>query len=403
MKKLSLKIIGILIIGIIVLQNNISIAATKSELNAQQNEMDEKIDQAEEELSNIQSEKSETLEQVEQITAQISEYQNQIDQLDSKISDLNTQIADAQNQINQAQENYDKQEDLLEKRLVAIYEAGETSYLDVLLSSKSITDFISNYYLVTELTNNDAELLDSIQKQKQEIENAKSSLEQSKNELASSKASKQSITTQLQASKNEKDQYAAQLTESEKQTQAELEQFEADKRAITNELARIAREEEEARKQAQQNNGGSSNNLKPIVSTPSASGYIFPVAGLSRANIANKSYPSYPGHTGVDVNINVSGKTIVAVKSGTVQTSKAYISGGRYYSYGECIIINHHDGTMTLYAHGSPGSRRVQAGQEVSQGQPIMTVGTTGNSSGEHLHFEVRVNGYAVNPLPYLP
>ena len=401
MKSLCLKVVGILIIGVILLHNNVVIAVTNNDLD----ETQKKIDEAEEELNNIQNEKSETLKQVEQITAQISEYQNQIDQLDSKISDLNTQIEDAQNQINQAQEKYDKQEDLLEKRLVAIYEAGETSYLDVLLSSKSITDFISNYYLVTELTNSDAELLDSIQKQKQEIENAKSSLEQSKNELASSKASKQSITTQLQASKNEKDSYAAQLTESEKQTQAELEQFEADKRAITAELARIAREEEEARRKAQENNnsGGGSTNLKPIVDTPSASGYIFPVAGLSKANIANKSYPSYPGHTGVDVNINVSGKTIVAVKSGTVQTSKAYISGGRYYSYGECIIINHHDGTMTLYAHGAPGSRRVQAGEEVSQGQAIMTVGTTGNSTGEHLHFEVRVNGYTVNPLPYLP
>lgn len=399
MKKLSLRIIGILIITIIMVQSNVVVAVTNSDLK----ETNKKIEETKKELNDIQNKKSDTLKQVEQITAQISEYQDQIEQLDSKIGNLNAQINDAQNKINEEQKKYEKQEELLEKRLVATYEAGETSYLDVLLSSKSITDFISNYYLVTELASYDTELLESIKKQKAEIEKAKQTLEQSKNELASSKASKESVATQLKSSKKEKDVYAAKLSESEKQTQADLEQFEADKRAMTAELARIAREEEERRKQEQANNGGSSSNLKPPVTKPSASGYIFPVAGLSKANIANKSYPSYPGHTGIDVNIGVSGKTIVAVKAGTVQTSKAYIRNGKYYSYGECIVINHHDGTMTLYAHGAPGSRRVTAGQEVSQGQAIMTVGTTGNSTGEHLHFEVRVNGYTVNPLPYLP
>lgn len=396
MKKLSLKILGLLIIGIILIQSNIVLAVSQTDLS----ETNKKIQQAEDELDNIQSQKSETLKQVEQITSQISDYQSQIDELDTKISDLNSKIAESEEKLKKAEEDHTKQEKLLEERLVVTYEAGETSYLDFILSSESITDLISNYYLVTEVATYDAELLEKIQKQKEEIEKAKQELESSKQELNTSKASKQSVATQLSSSKQEKNKHVAKLSEDEKQTQAELEQFEADKRQITNELAKIAREEEEKRKKAEQNGN---NKYPPIVDKPSASGYVFPVAGLSKANISNKNYPSYAGHTGVDVNIGVSGKTIVAVKAGTVQTSKAYINNGKYYSYGECIIINHHDGTMTLYAHGSPGSRKVSQGQSVSQGQAIMTVGTTGNSTGEHLHFEVRVNGITVNPLPYLP
>lgn len=399
MKRIVIKILGVLLIGIIIAQTNITIAASKTELTNSASETDQKIKQAQEELEGIQGDKSEAMNQVETLIGQISDYENQIAQLDNQIGDLNTKIEEAQNNLNKKQEDYDKQEELLEARLVSYYMAGDTSYLDYLLTSKSITDFISNYYLVSELAQTDMELLDTIQKQKEEIENAKTQLENSKNELATSKASKQSVATQLQASKNQKDQYVAQLTEQEKQTQAELEQFERDKKEIQAELAEIARQEEEARKNS---NNGTVNDV-PEISNPSASGYVFPVAGLSKANINNKNYPSYPGHTGVDVNINVSGKTIVAVKDGTVTRSKAYISNGKYYSYGECIVINHHDGTATLYAHGLPGSRRVSQGDTVKQGQPIMTVGTTGNSSGEHLHFEVLVNGIPVNPLPYLP
>lgn len=391
MRKLILRIFGIIVVGVFLLQSNVAIAASSL------SEVDKQIKEKEEEIDGIKEEKSEALSEVEELTVQISEYQKQIDELDSKIDDLNNQISEAEAKLNEAQEKYDKQEELLEARLVVAYEEGETSYLDVLLASESITDFISNYYLVTELATSDAELLESIQKQKEDIEQAKTNLENSKKELNTSKASKQSVATQLQSSKNEKDAKVAQLTSDEKQAQAELEQFEADKRAIQAELARIAAEE--AKKQPQ--NGGSTTT---VPSNPSSSGYIFPVAGLSKANINNKNYPSYPGHTGVDVNINVTGKSVVAVKSGTVVTSKALRNpNGTYRSYGEYVVINHHDGTMTLYAHMLSGSRKVVEGQSVSQGQVIGTVGSTGNSSGTHLHFEVLINGNPVNPLPYLP
>lgn len=389
MKKIVLKMLGIILVAIFFLQSNMVIAASSlSDVNKQ-------IEEKEEEIDEIQEEKSATMNEVEELTFQISEYQNQIDELDSKISDLNNQISEAESKLNEAQAEYDKQEELLEARLVVAYEEGETSYLDVLLASESITDFISNYYLVTELATSDAELLENIQKQKEEIEQAKANLENSKKELDTSKASKQSVATQLQSSKNEKDAKVAQLTSDEQQAQAELEQFEADKRAIQAELARIA--EEEAKKQ--QSNGN--NDYNSVPNNPSSSGYIRPIVGYS----ITTGWYGYAGHTGVDFSgSGIAGKPVLAAKAGTVVTSTALKnSNGTYRSYGEYIVINHHDGTMTLYAHGAPGSRLVREGQSVSQGQQIMSVGTTGNSTGYHLHFEVRVNGKPVNPAPYLP
>ncbi len=390
MKKIILKLIAIIVITIICLQYNV-LAASKSELSADSKETQQKIDDAKEELEGIKTEKSETLQQVEELMSEISQKQNEIDDLDSEIADLNSQIQDAQNKLNEKQENYDKQEKLLEERLVATYEAGETSYLDVLLSSDSLTDLISNYYLVSEITENDLNLMEEIKKEQQEIENAKSTLENSKKELDSSKSEKQAKATQLQETKNQKDAYVAQLNEDEKNTQAQLEQFEQDKRNIQAQLAEIARKEAE-----QMASSGASN----VSNNPSSSGYIRPVAGYS----ITTGWYGYAGHTGVDFSgAGISGKPVLAVKDGTVVTSTALKnSNGSYRSYGEYIVINHHDGTMTLYAHGAPGSRRVSAGQSVKQGQQIMSVGTTGNSTGYHLHFEVRVNGRPVNPAPYL-
>lgn len=403
MKKLSLKIAGILIIGIFLLQSSVAMAATKAELNNSKTETDKKIEEAKEELEGIQTEKSETLKEVEKLTTQISEYQSQIDTLDSQISELNSKIEEAQTNLDKAQKDYQKQEELLEARLVATYEAGETSYLDFILTSDSITDFISNYYLVTEVAANDAELLDKIQKQKEEIEQAKETLENGKQELATSKASKQSVATQLKDSKSQKDNYVAKLNEDEKETQAELEQFEEDKRAIANQLAAIAKQEAAKMNATQKNNvtTGGNSGVNNTYSNPSTSGFIRPINGYS----ITCGWLGYSGHTGVDFSGGgISGKPVLAAKSGTVVTSTALrYSNGDYRSYGEYIIINHHDGTMTLYAHGAPGSRLVSEGQSVSQGQQIMSVGTTGNSTGYHLHFEIWLNGVRVNPASYLP
>ena len=392
MKKIGLKIVGMIVIAIILLQFNVVLAATTSELNASKTETNQKIEEAKEELENINAEKSETLQQVEDLIMQISSAQSEIDGLDTKISDMNTKIEEAQSKLNEKQEEYDDKEALLEKRLVAAYEAGETSYLDVLLSSSSLTDLISNYYMISEITQSDMELMDKIKKEQEEIETAKQTLETSKQELDSVRAEKQQKATELQNAKSQKDSYVAQLDEQEKNTQAELEQFEQDKREIQAELEKIARQEAA--------NAGSSN-VSNITNNPSSSGYIRPVVGYS----ITTGWMGYSGHTGVDFSgAGISGKPVLAAKAGTVVTSTALRnSNGTYRSYGEYIVINHHDGTMTLYAHGAPGSRLVIPGQTVSQGQQIMSVGTTGNSTGYHLHFEVRVNGRPVNPTPYLP
>ncbi len=406
------KIVGILLIIVIVAQTSIITAASKQELENQQKENEENIKEIQSNIDDIQEEKSAVMKEVENLINQIATYQSELDDLNIQMSDLENKIKQTEDNISAKEQEYKEQKELSDKILVAIYEQGDTTYLDVLLSSASIVDFISRYYLVTELSEYNVELLKTIDNQKEEIENEKAELENNKRELEKVKTEKETKYNELKTIQQQKNSYAQKLTAQEKEEQKELEKFKEDQRNIANELREIQENDK------QNNNGGN------ISYTPSESGYIFPVQGLSKANINNKTYPSYPGHTGVDININVIGKNVVAVKDGTVAISRA-ISGsiknydsngnyiGSYSSYGEYIVINHHDGTMTLYGHMKPGSRRVTVGQEVKQGQVIGTVGNTGNCSprptpsnpfaGTHLHFEVRINGKAVNPLPYLP
>lgn len=156
----------------------------------------------------------------------------------------------------------------------------------------------------------------------------------------------------------------------------------------------------------------SSGGLAENLGSASSYGFIFPVAGCNKDNINNKNYPSYKGHTGIDINKGVvEGQSqIVAVANGKViQSTALRNSSGGYKSYGEFIIIDHQNGLCTAYAHMYPNSRKVAVGDTVQQGQIIGILGNTGNSTGRHLHFEVRegsnqlYNTHAVNPLPYLP
>ena len=424
--KNNLKILTIgIIIVILLTYTNISLATSKTDLQNQKSDLNNSISEEKDKLNDIKEEKSETLDQVEKLMEQISDYQSDIDDLNSEISDLQSKIKEAESQIKKDEEEQKKQKAALDERLVTIYENGEISYLDVLLSSSGggMSDFISSCFLVSELASYDTEMIKQVEEHQKKIEHDKTELESDKQSLDNAKKTKESKANALKVAKKEKQEKANQLSNEEKTKQKEIEEMLEDKAIIEKELQRIAKEEaerlererkarEEAAKNNNKNNNSSNSNSGSGTTTPSSSGFIFPVQGCSKSNIRVQTFPSYAGHTGVDVNIGVTGKNVVAVKDGTVITSTALKnSNGEYRSYGEYVTINHGDGTVTLYAHMLAGSRKVTSGQKVSQGQVIGTVGSTGNSTGPHLHFEVQVltksgSTYKfkpVNPIPYLP
>lgn len=381
------QIIFIIFTIIILLSTNILItfAATKSELQQQSNELQNKIEETEDQIDTVQSELSANMKQIQKLTSQILDYETQINDLDAQIATLEASITETQKKLDEAQAAYNEQEEMLKQRLVAQYESGETTYLDVLLSASSLTEFISNYYLVSEIAQYDTDLLNQMEKNKNEIAEAKLALETSKNQITTAKANKESTANSLKNSQDTKEKEVANLSEEEKVLQAQLDQLEQDNKVIDAKLRALA----------------SKDTTKYNV-VPSSCGYIYPVPGYTK--ITTGMYYSWGGYHGAADfgQAGVNGQTVVAVKSGTVVDI-----GHLTTSYGNYVIINHHDGTYTVYAHGQAGSICVSEGQEVSQGQQLMRVGSTGNSTGPHLHFEVRLSpfGYSnrVYPRAYLP
>ena len=368
---------------------------TQKDLKNKQSQINDQIEEAKEEKKELETQKSETMKTVESLRNKIITAEDEVDDLQTRVDDLQAQITQKEKDIKSKEDEYNKQMELLDERMLKMYSTPKTGYLETFLNASSMTDFLAKYYAASELVSYDKKLMKETKEQKEQIENEKIEIENNKKELDSSLSEKEKKSNELKSLKKDKETQVANLADEEKKKEKEIEAFEEDKRQIQAQLKKIAEEE------AKRNKNNTSNN---ITTKPSASGYIFPVRGLSKANINNKNYPSYAGHTGVDVNIGVTGKDVVAVKAGTVVISTAKInSEGDYFSYGEYVVISHGDGTMTLYGHMLANSRKVKVGDKVSQGQTIGTVGSTGNSSGTHLHFEVRINGKPVNPLPYLP
>ena len=376
--------ISILTFMILVSSIGIAFAATSQELRDQQSDLDAKIEQTNTEIAGVKTQMTAALKQINTLNVEITGYTNDITKLQTQLDGVNTQIAEKEIIIKEQENKYIEQKKLLEERLVALYESGTTSYLDMLLSSEDLSDFISNYYLIEQMAEADEALLEKIENTKKSIEEEKEYLVSAKAEIETTKQNIEQKKSSLATSINKKQAVVTSLSAEEAELQAQLEEFEEDKRRIQSELAKLA------------------SNYKGEVVAPSAAGYICPIPGRTKRNITT-GYYGYKGHTGVDFACS-SGTTIVAVKSGTVVTSTALRnSKGKYRSYGEYVVIDHHDGTMTLYAHMLSGSRAVSVNQSVSQGQPIGQVGSTGNSTGPHLHFEVRIGGSPTNPTPYLP
>ena len=371
-------LIAIGLIAIIIFYNSITFADELTDLINQQNELQNQKNEADSKLGIIQEELSANMQQVENLSQSISEYQVQIDEWGKQIDELENSMEEIQSKLDIAQRDYDEQEKLLETRLVTMYEAGDTSFLDFILSSKNIVDFISNYYLMAELTNYDEDLLDKIEREKSQIEHNKKMLETQQTEYNTIKANYEKKKVILYNTKLLKDEAASKLTEEETALSAKIDEYRDQILAIESEISQITTANLDT-----QYIGGE---------------MAWPVPGYTRitSNYGMRTHPItgvYKLHTGVDIGAPI-GANFIAANDGIV--TKA----GFNTAYGNMVIIDHGGGVSTLYAHGS--EILVTVGQTVKKGDSILKVGSTGYSTGAHAHFEVRVNGQQVNPLTYI-
>lgn len=392
-------------------------AATQSELEQQKKDLENQKTQTQNEKNEVDDQLDEQLKEIASLDTAITSSENEINNLSTQIENLETSINEKQKEIEAKQKEYEENEDLLDERLVVMYETGETSFLDLLFSSSNIVDFLSNYYSLSQLAQCDMELLESIENDKQEIEQAKAALESQKSEIVNLKSQKQIKAAQLKNQKTERENKANKLSDSQKQLQSEIDSYNSKIKEVEDAVAaaiKKAMEEEERRKQEQAQNGGSTSSSTGGNGSSFDGTFAWPLDYSPRRVTSKMYYRTYNGvtrwHKGIDIGTNAeTGKRVIAAASGTV-IYRAYQSGtSASPGYGNYVIIYHGNGYATLYAHMNSAS--VSVGQSISQGQ---TVGYSGNTGGvaPHLHFEIRKassvgNFFGSNnwldPLDYLP
>lgn len=354
-------------------------AEEMTDLQTQQQELQNQINDATEQLEDVQDELSENLQQVQKLDEKIATSQTELDELNTRITELQTSIDEVEEKLKVAEERYNRQKEILEVRLVAMYETSDTQYLDVILSSRSVSDFLSNYFLITELANYDTELLEDIKSQKDEIELAKKKLDNTKEQYTTIKQNQTKTTKILENTKIVRENYIAKLSDTEKDIQAQIDEYNARFDEINKEILSLA--------------------MQGIDTQYIGGELAWPIPGYTRitSKYGMRTHPItgvYKLHTGVDVSAPM-GANFVAANDGIIVKAE-YNS-----AYGNMVIIDHGGGVSTLYAHGS--EIMVQVGQSVKRGETVvLKVGSTGYSTGPHAHFEVRLNGVTTDPLPYI-
>ena len=353
-------------------------AITSSELEQRRIELREEINKAGKNLENINVQLTENLEAINNLDEQIGEYETQIESVSNNINQVEKQIRETETSLKTIQKRYNHQNELLKKRIVYMYEAGETKYLDVLLNSKSIVDFITRYYLIQEIAQYDRDFLNDIKKEKDEIEKIEESLKTSKGTLKEIKAEQKKLAILLENAKVVKSGYVNNLNEEEIKIQEEISIYQKELDLIELDVLMAALE----------SNG--SQYVGGTFAWPAPGYYTITSPYGMRLHPVIKSYRN---HSGMDIGAPM-GSYAIAANDGVV-TKSMYSN-----SYGNMIMIDHGGGVTTLYAHGSELIARV--GDKVKRGDAIMKVGSTGWSTGPHLHFEIRINGQTIDPYPYV-
>ena len=349
------------------------------ELQQEAEEINKQIVENSEQLGIVEEELSQNLIQLQETDIKIAESEQELEKLNDDVKELNESINKTQIELNKKQVEYERINKKAEDIIIAMYEQGELQYLDVLLGSKNIVDFVSNYFLLSEILEYNIQLIKEAAEEKQEIEKIVQNLDQKKEKVISKKKEQQKISQVLENTKISKQYYMSKLTAEELKIQEQIEEYKMQMAAVEIEIRKLS----VVQSFGEDYIGGD---------------MIWPIPGYTRitSQYGMRTHPItglYSLHSGTDVGAPT-GTDFVAMASGVV--TKA---GFNKY-YGNMVILDHGGGVQTLYAHGS--EILVQLGDLISTGEPVLKVGSTGYSTGPHAHFEIRINGEAVNPLDYV-
>ncbi|WP_289002183.1 murein hydrolase activator EnvC [uncultured Megasphaera sp.] len=371
-----------------------------STVQSQMNEQAQKKNEAEAVIGNV-FEKLRVIQ--ESLDAARAEYKNISDQL----AETDKQIVKTQGELEKAQTHLASREQVLSRRIRDIYMHGQLNYLDVVVGAKDFDDFANRIELLRRIVNSDLELITSIREEQAQIASAKAALEDQRAQQAKLKDEAAAKQAEIEKHKAEQQAILAKA-ESDKAT---AEEAYKELEASSNQIAQTLRDRAAARQaaaaaaaaaaaQAQtdsSSSGGSVDSSSDAYQPVSGTGALmWPVNGVITSPFGYRNHPIFGRqilHSGIDIGVDY-GTPVHAADSGVVVEAD-WISG-----YGYAVVIDHGNGLSTLYGHNE--SLAVSAGQSVSKGQVIAYAGSTGNSTGPHVHFEVRSNGEPVDPMGYL-
>ena len=354
MRKILCCVLALVICSFSIVSLKVLAEDENNNLQTKQQELQEQINNAQEELKDVQDELTANLEQVQKLDEKISNAQEELNELNIKIAKLQASIDEVETKLKEAEEKFNRQQKILDERLVAMYESSDTEYLDVILTSRSISDFLSNYFLITEVTSYDTDLLEDMKKQKDEIETKKDKLDSSKKQLAGIKENQLKTSRIMESTKAVRENFITQLSEQEQSLQANIDEYNTQFAEINSEILKMA--------------------LEGLDTKYIGGELAWPVPGYTRitSKYGMRTHPItgvYKLHTGVDIGAPM-GANFVAANDGIV--TKAEYNR----AYGNMVVIDHGGGVSTLYAHGSEIT--VQVGQTVKRGETVvLKVGST--------------------------
>lgn len=379
-----------------------SFATGLSDAKNDKKDLEEELEDVENTINDLQDKSDSVKESLSALDKQLAEYSQKLSDLESDLETKKAELEQNQADLEQAKAVEEDQYQDMKMRIKFLYENGSEAYLEMILESKSFTDLLNKADYVQQMSEYDRNMLLEYQNTKKTIEEKQvqiqteyAQIEQMQTEITAKKASVETLSAQK---KEEMENYQAQIKQSEELVKEYEAEIEAQEALIAKLEAEARRKAEEARKKAEAAKHNSSSGATGSSGSVSASGFTWPVPSITRitSDYGYRTHPitgKYKLHAGIDIGGPV-GTTIVAAASGTVIGASYNSSMGNY------IIIDHGNSISSVYMHCS--SLWVSFGDEVSRGQSIAGMGSTGASTGSHLHFSVRENGSYVNPWKYL-